>query len=93
MLGKAGPIAGGGTRVSASRMGTGAQGGSGDGEARPMTSVSGAGYKGSKSFDPLGQGVRGPAPPLAERADNSPEDKAKELEKGVCTHTCMDTCI
>eukprot|EP01036_Dinobryon_divergens_P008551 gene8551-11431_t len=68
----------------ASRMGTGQQGGSG--EARPMTSVSGAGYQGSsrdnRSFDPLNMG-RGPAPPLAEKKDNSPEDQAKDLEKKV----------
>jgi len=56
-------------------------------EARPMTSVMGAGFKSSApknsgAFDPLGQG-RGPAPPLAEKADNSPEDKAKEMEKQV----------
>ena len=58
----------------------------GGGEARPMTSVSGAGYKGNlkdnKSFDPLNIG-KGPAPPLAEKADNSSEDKAKEMEKKV----------
>ena len=24
---------------------------------------------------------KGPAPPLAEKSDNSPEDKAKEMEK------------
>jgi intraflagellar transport protein 88 len=60
--------------------------GGGGGEARPMTSVSGAGYQGSapkdRSFDPLNLG-KGPAPPLAEKSDNSHEDKAKEMEKGV----------
>lgn len=71
-----------------SRAGLGtAMGGAGSGEARPMTSVSGAGYKGNiskeqKSFDPLNMG-RGPAPPLAEKADNSHEDKAKDMEKKV----------
>lgn len=70
-----------------SRMGvTTAQGGGGYGEARPMTSVSGAGYQGSvkdsRGFDPLNMG-RGPAPPLAEKKDNSPEDHAKDLEKKV----------
>jgi intraflagellar transport protein 88 len=59
----------------------------GGGEARPMTSVSGAGYKGNakdnKAFDPLNIGNKGPAPPLAEKSDNSPEDKAKEMEKKV----------
>ena len=49
-----------------------------------MTSVSGAGYKGSSAnkipggFDPLNIG-KGPAPPLAEKSDNSPEDKAKDM--------------
>jgi intraflagellar transport protein 88 len=62
--------------------------GGGSSEPRPMTSVSGAGYKGSisnkenKAFDPLNLG-KGPAPPLAEKSDNSPEDKAKEMEKKV----------
>jgi intraflagellar transport protein 88 len=71
-----------------SRAGLGtAMGGGSNSEARPMTSVSGAGYKGSiskeqKAFDPLNMG-KGPAPPLAEKADNSPEDKAKEMEKKV----------
>lgn len=72
------------SRAGVSRMGTASQGG---GEARPMTSVSGAGYQGSKegnrSFDPLNMGVRGPAPPLAKKSDNSPEDQAKEMEKKV----------
>jgi len=56
-------------------------------EARPMTSVSGAGYKtaskGLKNFDPLGAATRGPAPPLASKGENSPEDMAKEMEKQV----------
>jgi intraflagellar transport protein 88 len=61
--------------------------GGGGGDARPMTSVSGAGYKGSagrdsRAFDPLNLG-KGPAPPLAEKSDNSHEDRAKEMEKGV----------
>jgi hypothetical protein len=60
---------------------------SGDGP-RPMTSVKGAGFtasgKGNNKFDPLNQGVsRGPAPPLVEKSDNSPEDMAKEMERGV----------
>ena len=67
------------------RLMTGSQGGGG-GEARPMTSVSGAGYHGSskdsgnRAFDPLNIG-KGPAPPLAEKSENSHEDKAKEMEK------------
>jgi intraflagellar transport protein 88 len=74
--------------VPASRAGIGSRmGGVGpSSEARPMTSVSGAGYKGSskeaKIFDPLNIG-RGPAPPLAVKSDNSNEDKAKEMEKKV----------
>ena len=55
--------------------------------ARPMTSVAGAGYSSAKksaaAFDPLNQQSRGPAPPLAEKADNSPEDMAKEMERQV----------
>jgi len=76
----------GGAPPGTSRLMTGQLGGSG--EARPMTSVSGAGYKGSSvgknpgAFDPLNIG-KGPAPPLAEKSDNSPEDKAKEMEKKV----------
>ena len=57
----------------------------GGGEARPMTSVSGAGFKSnkeSKSFDPLNLG-KGPAPPLAEKVDNGPEDKARDMERSV----------
>jgi intraflagellar transport protein 88 len=79
---------GGQSRAGQSRMGlTTGQVGGGGGEARPMTSVSGAGYQGSKNerdraFDPLNIG-RGPAPPLAEKSDNSSEDKAKEMEKNV----------
>lgn len=46
-----------------------------------MTSVSGAGYQSKKKgFDPLKQG-HGPAPALAEKADNGPEDLAKEMER------------
>lgn len=76
------------SRGSQSRAGlmTGAPGGGSD--ARPMTSVSGAGYHGSsigkdnKAFDPLNLG-KGPAPPLAEKSDNSFEDKAKDMERKV----------
>ena len=66
------------------RLGTASGGGSND-LARPMTSVSGAGYSKqgpAKSFDPLNQ--RGAAPALAEKADNSPEDLAREM---VCMLT------
>jgi len=81
-MGRNGPM----SRAGQSRSGltTGQVGGSG--EARPMTSVSGAGYKDNakdnKAFDPLNFG-KGPAPPLAEKSDNGPEDKAKEMEKKV----------
>ncbi|KAG5187580.1 intraflagellar transport particle protein [Tribonema minus] len=67
-----------------SMRGGGTANGAGGGEARPMTSVAGAGYQSKKgggaAFDPLNQG-RGPAPALAEKANNSPEDMAKEMER------------
>jgi intraflagellar transport protein 88 len=74
---------------------TAARGPGGPGDPRPMTSVAGAGYQSKKAgaaagaaggaFDPLNAGSksRGPAPALAERADNSPEEAAKEQEKQV----------
>ena len=69
-------------------------GGGGSEENRPMTAVRAAGYtahgKGqgaNGTFDPMGGGNtmagRGPAPPLLQRADNSPEDKCREMEKEV----------
>lgn len=58
-----------------------------------MTAVRAAGYTSagkqqttSGVFDPTGQGgpaARGPAPPLAEKRDNSPEDMCREMEKEV----------
>ena len=56
-----------------------------------MTAVRAAGYTatGPKTaggtFDPANMGTagRGPAPPLQKRADNSPEDKCREMEKEV----------
>ena len=54
-----------------------------------MTAVRAAGYTaagkpGGGVFDPTGGGGgRGPAPPLQKRADNSPEDKCREMEKEV----------
>jgi len=56
-----------------------------------MTAVRAAGYTaaGPKTaggtFDPanMGSAGRGPAPPLQKRADNSPEDKCREMEKEV----------
>lgn len=88
--GPPGSSMGGGMRTAlGSRAGlTTGMAGSSSGEARPMTSVSGAGYTGKignndgKGFDPLQMG-KGPAPPLAEKSDNSTEDKAKEMEKNV----------
>jgi len=70
----------------------------GSGTSRPLTAVYGAGYGGNKPgtsvagmsvgggvFDPLNQSKqsRGPAPPLAEKKDNSPEDMARDLEQQV----------
>lgn len=98
------------SRMTTARMMTAAQGPAG--EARPMTSVHGAGYnvracppilppgdyaaasgliflpqsaarQPKRPFDPLNQGGRGPAPPLAKKSDNSPEDQAAEMEKQV----------
>ncbi len=72
----------------ASRAGltTGAAGGGLGGDARPMTSVSGAGFQSKEkapgNFDPLNMN-KGAAAPLAEKCDNSPEDKAKDMEKNV----------
>ncbi|KAJ1621575.1 hypothetical protein T492DRAFT_886750, partial [Pavlovales sp. CCMP2436] len=74
-------------------LATAAAAAAGDGDARPMTAVRGAGYTaagkkpGTSSglFDPAGLGgaARGPAPPLQKRADNSPEDMCREMEKEV----------
>ena len=60
-------------------------------ENRPMTAVRAAGYTaaGGKgggigaAFNPMGDQNRGPAPPLEKRADNSPEDMAREMEREV----------
>jgi intraflagellar transport protein 88 len=72
---------------TAQRLTTG-QAGGGGGDARPMTSVSGAGFQSAakqqaaSNFDPLQIG-KGPAAPLAEKSENSSEEKAKEMEKTV----------
>ncbi|KAJ1429454.1 intraflagellar transport particle protein, partial [Ochromonadaceae sp. CCMP2298] len=83
-MGRNAPMSRAGGLASRAGLTTGQAGGGG--EARPMTSVSGAGYKGNakenKAFDPLNIG-KGPAAPLAEKSDNSSEDKAKEMEKKV----------
>ncbi|CAM9373440.1 unnamed protein product, partial [Phaeothamnion confervicola] len=60
----------------------------GAGDARPMTSVSGAGYQSKKltPFDPLGEGRAGGSGggvTLPDREDKGPEDQAKEMEKQV----------
>lgn len=89
----AGGVAGAGRMMTAARMGTAAAaGGAGDGP-RPMTSVRGAGFQSRPAgllargpgggFDPLSQKAVGPAPPLAEKADNGPEDLAKDMERKV----------
>ena len=68
-------------------MGTGQAGEAS--ENRPMTAVRAAGYSAAAgkggAFDPanLGQAGRGPAPPLQKRAENSPEDACREMEKEV----------
>ena len=55
--------------------------------ARPMTSVAGAGFS-SKApsmarFMDASAKALGPAPPLLEKVDNSPNDAAKDMEKKV----------
>ena len=76
-------------RMGTARLGT-AAGGVG-GEARPMTSIRGAGYTsagkppgtaGMGSFQ-AGQAGQGPAPPLEKIVANTPEDKAREKEAEV----------
>ena len=58
------------------------------GNQRPMTSIGGAGFQSGSSknahpaFDPLNQN-RGPAPPLVNKADDSPEERAKQMERKV----------
>ncbi|XP_033125013.1 intraflagellar transport protein 88 homolog [Anneissia japonica] len=55
--------------------------------ARPMTAVRGAGYSSAgrgQVFDPLNQAAsRGPAPPLEAKAEDTPEEKIKQLEQQV----------
>ncbi|XP_036065716.1 intraflagellar transport protein 88 homolog isoform X2 [Oryzias melastigma] len=57
-----------------------------DGAPRPMTSIRAAGYSSTmmrgSTFDALGQ-HRGPAPPLEEKNEDTPEEKIKILEKRV----------
>ncbi|KAI0213548.1 Intraflagellar transport 88 [Lamellibrachia satsuma] len=57
-----------------------------DGQARPMTAVFGAGFTGSGprgiTFDPM-KTKTGPAPPLEQKNEDTPEEKIKQLEKKV----------
>ncbi|KAL4141058.1 hypothetical protein PRNP1_014180 [Phytophthora ramorum] len=77
-----------GRQIPGSRMGTAQQQA---GEARPMTSVSGAGFSsnprtaaGQRMFDPMGEARKGgAAPALVEKTENSPKEVAKELERTV----------
>lgn len=41
------------------------------------------GTSSGRAFNPLNQKAMGPAPALAEKADNGPEDKARDMEKKV----------
>ncbi|XP_056895277.1 intraflagellar transport protein 88 homolog isoform X3 [Takifugu flavidus] len=65
------------------------------GAARPMTAVSAAGYSSSltrgPAFDPLGQ-ARGPAPPLEDKNEDTPEEKIKILEKKV-NDLVLESCM
>lgn len=73
-----------------------------DGEpmARPMTSVKAAGYSSHPTkpgrFDPFNQGSKGPAPPLQKKAEASPEEGCKEVERQVnelleeSTKSCLE---
>ncbi|KAE9353761.1 Intraflagellar transport protein 88 [Phytophthora rubi] len=77
-----------GRQIPGSRLGTSQQQA---GEARPMTSVSGAGFSsnprtasGQRVFDPMGEARKvGAAPALVEKTENSPKEVAKELERTV----------
>ena len=63
----------------------------------PISNKLGAGYHGSskdpgsRAFDPLNIS-KGPAPPLAEKSENSHEDKAKEMEKVGSYYNCLNAC-
>lgn len=63
---------------------TGAQEGA---QARPMTAVRAVGYTSAGNrgvgFDPMNQGNKGPAPPLEQKNEETPEEKIKQLEKKV----------
>ncbi|CAL4120134.1 unnamed protein product, partial [Meganyctiphanes norvegica] len=76
-----------------SSMGPVGGGGSSDGLRRPMTSLRGTGYTStSATFDPLNQASKGPAPSLINKAEESPEEKIKSLERrvmGLIEESCM----
>jgi len=87
--------------MTAARMGTAAAGAGGGDGPRPMTSVKGAGFQsralgtsaGGKPVNPLdavAARTGGPAPPLADKAENSPEEAAKEMELKV--HALIEAC-
>ncbi|CAB3979099.1 intraflagellar transport 88 homolog [Paramuricea clavata] len=68
-------------------------------QARPMTAVRGAGYSSAgnrapagAAFDPFNQGNKGPAPPLEKKAEDSPEEKIKQMEKKV-NELIEESCI
>ena len=63
-----------------------ASGSTGAGAARPITAIKAAGYvktKPGQSFDPMEGGEHGPAPALKEKAENGPEDKARDIESSI----------
>ncbi|XP_064596903.1 intraflagellar transport protein 88 homolog isoform X2 [Liolophura sinensis] len=59
-----------------------------DGTSRPMTAVRAAGYTSAgaargANFDPMNQAAKGPAPPLEQKPEDSPEEKIRHIEKKV----------
>lgn len=56
-----------------------------DSGPRPMTAIKGVGFSstGRGVFDPMNQTNKGPAPPLEAKAEDSPEEKIRQLEKKV----------
>ncbi|KAK2185541.1 hypothetical protein NP493_231g03022 [Ridgeia piscesae] len=67
---------------SLGRLGTGAV----DGPGRPMTAMNSAGFTASgkrgAAFDPMKKNT-GPAPPLEQKNEDTPEERIKQLEKKV----------
>ncbi|GAQ81294.1 hypothetical protein KFL_000760230 [Klebsormidium nitens] len=70
--------------MTASRPMTGS-----DPNARPMTSMKGAGFSSQPRpnstgrFDPLNQAAKGPAPALQKKSEASPEEQCREMERKV----------